>query len=193
VEQAEMGWPRGGAALRSRLPTMRHRRRYLAFEVNSEDEVSKKDLFSEIYAAQSSLLGDLGGSTTLLKLIKFDGRYGILRCSHLRTRESRAVLSCVSSINSIRVAFRVLGISGTIRRATEKYIPQLRDVGAEEDRERIELGAVSGTIARKKGLEIDLYPDEKNSTRGFDTRYLGLTSFDLNGGCDDADGTSDGL
>ena len=179
--------------MRSRLPVLRQRRRYLAFEVDSEDPVSEKDLASEIALAQVSLFGDLGPGRNRLRLISFDGRFGLLRCSHTHVEETRAVLATIYSIKGVRAAARVKGASGTIKAATEKYIPQLGYISAESEGKRIELREVSGRIVHIRGHEIDLCPEDRNMTKGSDARYLGLTSFDLCGGCDDADGTADGL
>jgi hypothetical protein len=77
---------------------------------------------------------------------------------------------------------RTRGLSGTIKSATEKYLPRLGKISAESDGRRIELDEVSGCIIRTHGLEVDLCPDDRNKTMGSDTRYLGLTSFDLSGG-----------
>lgn len=179
--------------MRSRLPVLRKRRRYLAFEVDSEDQVFEKDLASEIAAAQVSLFGDLGPARNRLRLISFDGRFGLLKCSHARILETRAVLATICSIKGTRVAARTKGASGTIKAATEKYIPQLGYISAESVGKRIELREVSGRIVHIRGHEIDLCPEDMNTTKGSGSRYLGLTSFDLCGGCDDADGTADGL
>jgi ribonuclease P/MRP protein subunit POP5 len=177
--------------LRSRLPVLRQRKRYLVLEIESEEPVSEKDLSQEILSSQVSLFGDLGTSRNRLRLISFCGRFGILRCSYLSVSQTRAALATIRSIGGIRAAVRIKGTSGTIRAATEKYIPQLSLIGAEKDGRRIELEEVSGCIAHIRGSEIDLIPDDRYK-KGSDTRYLGLTSFDL-GGCDDADGTADGL
>lgn len=180
--------------MRSRLPVLRMRRRYIAFEVESEEKVSSKDLIAEIISAQASLFGDKGASQNRLKLISFDGCFGLLRCGHSRIQESRTVLATIYSIAGVRTAIRLRGISGTINAATEKYIPKLSLSSAENDGRRIELDGVSGWIIHSHGREIDLSPDENNNrTKGSDTHYLGLTSFDLCGGCYDADGTADGL
>ena len=177
--------------MRSRLPVLRQRKRYMALEIESEEPVSEKDLAQEIHSAQAALFGDLGTSRNRLSLICFNGRFGLLRCNYLCISETRAVLATIRAIASTRAAIRIKGTSGTIRAATEKYIPQLSLIGAEKDGRRIELEEVSGCIAHIRGSEIDLIPDDRYR-KGSDTRYLGLTSFDL-GGCDDADGTADGL
>ncbi len=179
--------------MRSRLPVLRTRRRYLAFEVDSEGTISQKELASEIYSSQSSLFGDAGSSRNRLRVISFDGKFGLLRCSHEHITQTRAALAAIYSISGIRAALRVKGVSGTIKSATEKYLPQLSQISAGQIGRRIELDEVSGCIIHTHGREIDLNPDDRDKTKGSDTRYLGLTSFDLCGGHDNADGTPDGL
>ncbi len=165
----------------------------MVFELDSEDAIGQKELIAEIYSSQASLFGDVGAAGNRLRLISFDGRFGLLRCSHVHIEETRAILAAIYSINGIRAALHVKGVSGTIKSATEKYIPQLSKISAENDGRRIELDEVSGCIIHTHGHEINLCPDERSKTKGSGTRYLGLTSFDLCGGHDDADGTADGL
>ena len=179
--------------MRSRFPVLRSRRRYMIFELEAEDEIQAKDLMPEIHSKQLSLFGDIGTSENRLKLIAFNGRYGLIRFHHTHSVETRATLASVYSIHGTRAVLHTKGVTGTIKSATEKYLPRLSKISAESDGRRIELEEVSGCIIRTHGLEVDLCPDDRNWTKGSDTRYLGLTSFDLSGGHDDADGTADGL
>jgi ribonuclease P/MRP protein subunit POP5 len=186
-----MGVCGGGDTLRSWLPVLRDRRRYIAFELEAEDRVTRGDLIGEIRAAQTALFGDRGAAENRLRMISFDGRFGLIRCTHSRTEECKALLATVSSVGGTRAAIRVRGISGSIKAATEKYIPQ-SILQPDENKRRVDLGPVSGSVARVIGREIDLCPDDRKMTEGSGTRYVGLTSFDL-GEDIDADGTSDGL
>jgi len=106
------------------LPTLRDKKRYLAFEVTSEQTINRQQLFSEILDSAASLFGDKGTSEINPKLMDYDGRFGIIRCAREKTQETRASLACISNIRRIRVSFLVLGISGTIKGATEKFIQQ---------------------------------------------------------------------
>jgi ribonuclease P/MRP protein subunit POP5 len=172
---------------------LRTRRRYLAFEVYAEGKIEPKDLIEEIHSSQLSLFGDIGAAENRLKLISFRNGHGLLRCHHCHVKDTRAVLAAVRSIKGIRVALRTKGLSGTIKSATEKYIPQLNKLSFENDGRRIELEEVSGCIIHTRGLEVDLCPDDRSWTKGSDAKYIGLTSFDLCGGHENADGTTDGL
>ncbi len=179
--------------MRSRLPVLRDRKRYMIFELQAEGEISPKDLMSEVFSSQFSLFGDDGAAKNRLKMIAFNGRYGLIRFSHIRIQETRATLATVHFVHGIRVALHTKGVSGTIKSATEKYLPRLSKIRAENDGRRIELKDVSGCIIRTHGVKVDLCPDDRNKSIGPDTQYLGMTSFDLSGGHEDADGTADGL
>ena len=165
----------------------------MIFELEAEGEIEGQDRMREIQISQRSLFGEIGSAENRLQLISFDGRRGILRFHHSRAEQTRATLASIHSIQGTRTALLVKGVSGTIKSATEKYLPRLCKINGDCDRRRIELKEVSGCIIRTQGLEVDLCPDDSEWTRGSDTRYLGLTSFDLCGGHEDADGTADGL
>jgi ribonuclease P/MRP protein subunit POP5 len=167
----------------------------MAFELETEgiNPVHPKDLMEEILAAQFSLFGELGAASNRLKLIAFNGRRGLLRCHHQHLSQTRAVLASICSVRGMRIALHSKGVSGTIKTATEKYLPPLGKTGGESDGRRIELEEISGCIISTRGLEVDLCPDDRSKTKGSDTLYLGLTSFDLSGGHEHADGTADGL
>ncbi|HOT06762.1 MAG: Ribonuclease P protein component 2 [Methanosaeta sp. PtaB.Bin039] len=174
--------------MRSRLPVLRERRRYLAFELESEGQADSRGIMQEVHLAYSSLFGDTGGARP--RLISFDGQFGIIRFQNGYLEELRAAMATITSVCNERAAVRVRGVSGTIKAATEKYIPQ-RALILAGDRRRVELEGISGSVVRIRGCEIDISPEDRAD--GLDTRYLGLTCFDIEGGCNGADGPSNGI
>jgi ribonuclease P/MRP protein subunit POP5 len=106
------------------LPTLREKKRYLAFEVTSEKTINRQQLVNEILDSTASLFGDKGISEINPKLMSYDGRFGIIRCAREKTQETRAALACINNVRRIRVSILILGISGTIKGATEKFIQQ---------------------------------------------------------------------
>ncbi len=107
------------------LPSLRERRRYLAFEMLSENAVSRRDFNRELERSAGSLLGDAGASECRMSLLLFDcahgrmqGRgWGILRCVHTHTLETRATIATMCEAGGSRVAVRVIGTSGTVKGA----------------------------------------------------------------------------
>ena len=104
------------------LPVLRDKKRYIAFEVTSGQKIKRRDLENEIQDSTHSLFGDTGCSEMNLRLISYDGKYGIIRCIRDRTEETRAALACINNSRGTRLSLRVLGISGTIKGVTDKFI-----------------------------------------------------------------------
>ncbi len=108
----------------SSLPTMRDKKRYIAFEITSEQTITRQEIGEETLSSICSLFGDTGASEINFGLISYVGRYGIIRCARDRTTETRAALACINRIRGSRVSILVLGISGTVKGAIEKFIQQ---------------------------------------------------------------------
>lgn len=106
------------------MPTLRDKKRYIAFEINSEKVITRQELVREISNSVISLFGDKGASEINPSLMSFEGRSGILRCNREKTNETRAALACINNIHGTLVSIHVLGISGSIKGATEKFIQQ---------------------------------------------------------------------
>lgn len=104
------------------LPVLREKKRYIAFRIISEGAINRKELSDELFYSICSLFGDIGASEINPSLISYDRKYGILRCSRDRTQDARAALACINRIKGGNVSIMVLGISGTIRGAMERFI-----------------------------------------------------------------------
>ena len=104
------------------LPSLRAKKRYLAFELISEEPASRSDLVKEVTSSASSLLGDVTASQCEIKVLGFEDWKGIIQCSHTRVKETRASLATLTRISGKRATLHILGTSGTIKRATEKFL-----------------------------------------------------------------------
>jgi len=108
--------------LKRLLPSLRAKKRYLAFELISEGPVSRGDLVKEVMSSASSLLGDVTTSECDIKVLGFEDWKGIIQCSHTKVKETRASLTTLTRVNGKRATLHVLGASGTVKRATEKFL-----------------------------------------------------------------------
>ena len=99
------------------LPSLREKKRYLAFEMLSESAVSRRDFIDELERSASSLLGDIGSSECGLKMLSFDRTGGIIRCARTKTELMRAVLATINRVRGVRVAVHVIGSSGSVKGA----------------------------------------------------------------------------
>ncbi|HWQ50019.1 MAG TPA: Rpp14/Pop5 family protein [Methanosarcina sp.] len=107
------------------LPSLRAKKRYLAFELISEVPVSRSDLVKEVMSSVSSLLGDVTASECDIKMLGFEDSKGIIQCSHTKVKETRASLATLTRVNGKRATVHILGASGTIKRATEKFLQNM--------------------------------------------------------------------
>lgn len=107
-------------------PTMRDKRRYIAFAIISENKINFNDLSNTIWHCILNYLGELGASKTGAWLIKdsFDEKkqIGLIKCSHDSVEEIRASLALIDRIGDSKVVINVLGISGTIKGARKKFL-----------------------------------------------------------------------
>ena len=101
-------------------PSMRNRKRYIAFKVISDNctskrNITKKEMWCSITEAGSELFGDDGTSKFDHNLIHFDETFGILKTTHRYVSESRAVMATINAIGECPVMIVTLKVSGTIK------------------------------------------------------------------------------
>ena len=104
------------------LPSLRLKKRYLAFELICEVPANRNDLIKEVMSSASALLGDVVASECDIKVLGFEDWKGIIQCSHTKVKETRASLAALTRINGKRATLHILGTSGTIKRVTEKFL-----------------------------------------------------------------------
>jgi ribonuclease P/MRP protein subunit POP5 len=108
--------------------SLRPTRRYIAYQVISEEKIPYADLANAIWHAILNFLGEFGVSEAEIWLVKnlYDEKKqaGIIRCSHRYLERIRAALSLVQRIGDTRVVIKVLGVSGTIKATQMKYFSE---------------------------------------------------------------------
>ncbi len=107
--------------LKTLLPTLREKNRYIAFQVIPEidEEFTYSDLEAAIWNTTLDFLGEDGVARTSMWLLKdtWDPvkKIGIIRCNNKSTELVIASLGLIDRLGDNRICFKILGISGTIR------------------------------------------------------------------------------
>ena len=100
-------------------PTLREKKRYIKFQVVSEEPISYSDLEAVIWDAALDIFGEKGVSQTNMWLIKnlYDEKkqIGIIRCNNKSVQQVITCLGLISRLGDIRVIFKILKVSGTIK------------------------------------------------------------------------------
>jgi RNase P/RNase MRP subunit POP5 len=106
------------------MPVRNVRRRYLAFHLNSEIEISVEKLYSMLKENISNLYGIKGLVDANLKLIEYesDSKTGILRCNHDFLRQLRTAIVFIKKIDSKPVSINITRTSGTIKSLKKKIV-----------------------------------------------------------------------
>jgi len=95
----------------------RIKRRYLSFNIFSDEVFNEKEVQDAVFESILQLYGLKGLSLIAPTFIEFDEKEqrGIIRCTHSYLRLMRASLAYVTSIRGSEVSIIVKKISGTIK------------------------------------------------------------------------------
>ncbi|MBI4019375.1 MAG: ribonuclease P protein component 2 [Candidatus Aenigmarchaeota archaeon] len=106
-------------------PSMRPKKRYIIFEIISESPVEFKDFSSMAWNSFLSTLGEAHAAEARIWIIPnlYDAKKqkGVIRCGNAYVEDIRAALAMLSIVGESRAIIRVVGVTGTIKSAKEKY------------------------------------------------------------------------
>ena len=109
------------------LPSLREKKRYLAFEVISKEKINNFELVSNaIWHYSLKFLGQLGvakaGIIPLANKWDQELQRGIIKVSHKHVDAVKAALMFADKIENKDVIFRSLGVSGILNKAEKRYL-----------------------------------------------------------------------
>ena len=109
------------------LPSLREKKRYLAFEIISKQEITDAAIVSDAVMHYSlQFLGQIGVAKAGIIVLnnKWDAQRqrGIIKVSHKHVDGLKAALTFADKINSTDVIIRSLGVSGILRKAENNYL-----------------------------------------------------------------------
>lgn len=90
------------------------RKRYVAFEYLGPS-LDEKSFKHALYDEALKFFGELGLSEAALKLIRFDGSTGVLRCERGYLERVLGFLALLSSLDGSEARLRALKSSGTLK------------------------------------------------------------------------------
>lgn len=109
------------------LPSLREKKRYLAFEVISKEKISDFSAVSNaIHHCSLQFLGQLGSAKA--GIIPLENKWnpqlqrGILKVSHKHVDAVKSALIFADKIDGKDAIFKSIGVSGILRKAESKYL-----------------------------------------------------------------------
>ena len=108
-------------------PSLREKKRYVAFKVQSESKLSSFDAVSaEIFSSYGRLFGEMGlaqaGIIVLKERWNSERQTGILKVSHKYVNEIKASLALIKQINNVDVIASSLTTSGILDKAARRAV-----------------------------------------------------------------------
>lgn len=98
------------------LPTLKERKRYLAFEVIAEKELSWESIRKAVTLAIKSYIGLDGMASAGIQFVKNNQNKGILRMNHMYLNKIRASLLFIREIDNQQVIVRSVRASGILNK-----------------------------------------------------------------------------
>ena len=105
---------------------MRSQKRYIVFEVISENKITYNDLMNSVWNSMLSFLGEFGSSDAKIWIVQ--NLYNekeqtcVIKWPHDYVEQVRAVLSLIQMIGESKATVRIIGVTGTIKSAKTKYL-----------------------------------------------------------------------
>lgn len=113
--------------LKTLLPTLKEKKRYLAFEIVSESRFNEfRPVSEQISEKTLGFLGQLGVARAGIQILpetwNKEVQRGIIRVGHKHVDELKASLSFIREIDNQEAIIKTIGISGIINKAKERYL-----------------------------------------------------------------------
>ena len=99
--------------------SLRDKKRYLVFELITEQNLFGKDVNFALKNHLLKLFGELGLSKMNYQFIQFNekSKKGILKCRHTAVDDLKAGVLLLKEVNGIKVLPKTLKTSGTVKKA----------------------------------------------------------------------------
>ena len=107
------------------LPTLRDRKRYLAFKIISRGRITNVEALKRaIFTAFTDLHGSIAAGEAGIIMLEnhFSNNKGILRVNHTHTDQLKSAMAFVTDVGDQEVIMATVGISGILKKALSKYI-----------------------------------------------------------------------
>lgn len=95
------------------IPSLRERKRYLVYKVNSDKQFSNADIEAAVFSGIKDFLGVYG----LARAGIIQAGKNVLRVNHTETDKVKTALSLISKINGERAIVNTVYLSGSLQKA----------------------------------------------------------------------------
>jgi len=108
--------------LKPLMPSLREKKRYIAFEIKSKERLSFNEAKQAIEDKMKEFIGTLGmANAGPIFLNDWEDNKGIVRVNSKFVDHTKASLALIKEVNGKKVLFQSLGVSGVIDKLRKSY------------------------------------------------------------------------
>jgi len=109
------------------LPTLKEKKRYIAFEVVSKEKINNfNDISKEIMSKSLELIGNLGVAQAGIQILKEKWnpklQRGLIRINNKHVDKLKSAFTFVEKIKNKEAIVKSVGVSGMLNKAEKKYL-----------------------------------------------------------------------
>ena len=104
------------------LSSLREKKRYLVFEIKTDNNFSFSDVSKAILKSFKELFGEIGLSKAGLNFVEYKNNKGIVKVNNKYVKNLQASMCFLRKINKQDLIVRSLGVSGILKRARIKFL-----------------------------------------------------------------------
>ncbi|MAG52356.1 MAG: hypothetical protein CMH62_00160 [Nanoarchaeota archaeon] len=101
------------------LPSLKEKKRYLAFEIVSDDKFNKSDIANVINKEALKFMGTLDYGKAGVRIINANKNKGIIRVNNKFVNHLKTSLILITNIKNKNVIFKTVKVSGILNKLKE--------------------------------------------------------------------------
>lgn len=105
--------------MKSLLPSLREKKRYLAFEMVSDEKFKDTEVENAIKKETLSFLGTLNYGIAGVRILKNNGKNGVIRVESKFVNHIKTAMILIKEINNKKVIFKINKVSGILNKIKE--------------------------------------------------------------------------
>jgi ribonuclease P/MRP protein subunit POP5 len=105
-------------------PSQREKKRYIVFEIGSEQDFSFKQVKNALIGAILRYIGQFGLEKTRIYVIKnmYMQNRGIFRITNKSVNDIKMIIPLIKDIEGKKATMKIIGISGILKKAKNKFL-----------------------------------------------------------------------
>jgi ribonuclease P/MRP protein subunit POP5 len=108
--------------LKPLMPSLREKKRYIAFEVKTKDKITFSETKNAIEDKMKEFIGTLGmGNAGMIFLKDWKDNKGIVRVNSKYVDHTKASLALIKEVNKKKAKIQSLNVSGIIDKLRKRY------------------------------------------------------------------------